>query len=63
MIPSYWSKPEGIDRGAPSVGWYALNVLVGHHGIFSLTPVWLLAVPGVILLGWGRATDCAIWRC
>jgi hypothetical protein len=54
VIPSYWSKPEGIDRGTPSVGWYALNVLVGHHGIFSLTPVWLLAVPGVILLGWGR---------
>jgi hypothetical protein len=25
---------------------YALNVLVGHHGIFSLTPVWLLSLAG-----------------
>jgi hypothetical protein len=53
VISSYWTKPEGIDRGEPSIARYALNVLVGHHGIFSLTPVWLLAVPGVVLLGWG----------
>jgi len=25
-------------------------VLVGHHGIFSLTPAWLLAIPGLALL-------------
>ena len=36
----------GIDRGEPSRGVYALNVLVGHHGIFSLTPIWLLSVCG-----------------
>jgi hypothetical protein len=27
---------------------YALNVLIGHHGIFSLTPVWLLSVVGTL---------------
>lgn len=43
---SYWSDPQGIDRGEPSKGAYALHVLVGHHGIFSLTPVWLLSVLG-----------------
>ena len=24
---------------------------IGHHGIFSLTPIWLLALPGIWLLG------------
>lgn len=43
---SYWIDPQGIDRGEPSKGVYALHVLVGHHGIFSLTPVWLLSVLG-----------------
>ncbi len=52
--PSYWMNPQGIDKGTPSVPWYAFNVLIGHHGIFSLTPLWLLAVPGVFWLGWGR---------
>jgi hypothetical protein len=52
--PSYWSDPKGIDLGEPSPAVYAVHALIGHHGIFSLTPVWILAVPGVIALGWGR---------
>jgi hypothetical protein len=47
---SYWLDRQGIDRGEPSKGTYALHVLVGHHGIFSLTPVWLLSMFG--MLGW-----------
>jgi hypothetical protein len=43
---SYWNDPKGINVGEPSRAVYALNVLVGHHGIFSLTPVWLLSVWG-----------------
>jgi hypothetical protein len=50
LVQSYWRHPEGIDVGEKSVGKYALNVLVGHHGIFSLTPLWLLVIPGLILL-------------
>jgi hypothetical protein len=46
--PSYWKNPQGVDRGEKSIGVYALNVLVGHHGIFSLTPIWLLSVLGII---------------
>jgi len=46
---SYWSDPQGIDRGEPSRSRYALHVLVGHHGIFSLTPVWLLSVLGTLI--------------
>lgn len=48
-IPSYWNEPKGIDAGEKSQTQYALNVLVGHHGIFSLTPVWLLSFAGMIV--------------
>lgn len=47
---SYWRQPGGIDRGEPSRAVYALHTLVGHHGIFSLTPIWLLSMFGVVLL-------------
>jgi hypothetical protein len=47
---SYWSDRQGIDQGEPSPARYALHTLVGHHGVFSLTPVWLLAIPGVWML-------------
>jgi hypothetical protein len=47
--PSYWLDRQGIDRGEPSRLVYALHVLVGHHGIFSLTPVWLLSLWGTLL--------------
>ncbi|RMF40979.1 MAG: hypothetical protein D6753_10560 [Planctomycetota bacterium] len=47
---SYWTaeNKRGIDRGEPSRIRYALHFLVGHHGIFSLTPFWLLAVWGTV---------------
>ncbi len=48
---SYWSDRQSrspIDQGEPSPARYALHVLVGHHGIFSLTPLWLLTVPGLV---------------
>jgi hypothetical protein len=47
LIDSYWRNPQGIDCGEPSPRVYALNVLIGHHGLFSLTPVWLLTVAGL----------------
>ena len=49
---SYWRNPQGIDRGEPSLARYALHATIGHHGIFSLTPIWLLSV-------WGVALFCA----
>ncbi|MCL2745208.1 MAG: hypothetical protein FWE67_15300, partial [Planctomycetaceae bacterium] len=39
---SYWENPVGIDRGEPSRLAYIFNSMLGHHGIFSLTPVWFL---------------------
>ncbi|MEM1305155.1 MAG: hypothetical protein AAGG46_09665, partial [Planctomycetota bacterium] len=44
--PSYWSRPGGIDRGEPDLAKYTMHCLVGHHGIFSMTPVWLLSFAG-----------------
>ena len=53
IIDSYW-KPtvakSAIDRGEPSRAAYAFHVLVGHHGIFSLTPVWALSLVGLGML-------------
>lgn len=45
--PSYWRDRQGVDQGEPSELVYAYHALVGHHGIFSLTPVWILAFVGL----------------
>jgi len=50
---SYWSEGSGrngVDLGEPSPREYAFHVLIGHHGIFSLTPMWLLAFVGMGML-------------
>jgi hypothetical protein len=51
---SYWFSPKktGVDLGEPSLRVYAFQSLLGHHGVFSLTPIWLLAIGG--LVGWLR---------
>src|SRR5690606_2005857 len=48
-IQSYWQDRQGIDIGEPEVGDYIFHCLIGHHGIFSLTPVWLLAMAGLVM--------------
>jgi hypothetical protein len=52
---SYWTTPAGIDVGEESAAEYAFHVLIGHHGIFSLTPIWLLSVWGLLIYLRGRA--------
>ncbi len=54
-VPSYWSNPQGVDRARDSVPAYIFHCLVGHHGIFSLTPLWLLILPGWVI-GWKQAS-------
>src|SRR5262249_17883362 len=48
---SYWQPKNlrGIDRGEASLLIYAFHVLIGHHGLFSLTPIWLLSVIGCVM--------------
>jgi hypothetical protein len=53
---SHWQKPKpgeiktGIDwaRLQESRGEYAFHVFLGHHGLFSLSPVFLLALAGLL---------------
>ena len=53
---SYWRNRAGIDRGEPDRAVYALHTLVGHHGIFSLTPIWLLSVVGLVAASVARGS-------
>ncbi len=55
---SYWldgnaEKKSTVDRGQASGDLYAFHVLFGHHGIFSLTPIWLLSLAGMFALLFG----------
>ena len=52
---SYWlnsnlENKSDVDRGEESPELYAFHWLFGHHGIFSLTPVWLFSFAGMIAL-------------
>ena len=50
-IPSYWMDPDGVDRNLDSPLVYFVHCTVGHHGIFSLTPLFLLALIGWFMSG------------
>lgn len=58
-VESYWADRQGIDRGEPSKLRYAWHSLLGHHGIFSLTPVWILSAIGLALWWRSREPQCA----
>lgn len=54
---SYWTpgaKRGAVDIGEPRPEVYVFHVLIGHHGIFSLTPIWLLTFVGFGVLGLRR---------
>ncbi|MFO0902997.1 MAG: hypothetical protein U0939_08365 [Pirellulales bacterium] len=52
---TYWrpDRLRGVDRGEPSRWTYAFHALLGHHGLISLTPIWLLSLAGGVLY-WRR---------
>lgn len=45
---SYWRDPRGLDRADEHKLLYAFNLLAGHTGILSLTPVLLLGWIGMV---------------
>lgn len=49
---SYWlpKNKRGVDLGEPSVARYAFHVLIGHHGVLSLTPFWFLSLIGLVVI-------------
>ncbi|HZZ78237.1 MAG TPA: hypothetical protein VFE62_06945 [Gemmataceae bacterium] len=50
ILPKEDAK-KGIDfaKNVESQATYLMHVLVGHHGLFSLAPIWLLAVIGMLI--------------
>ncbi|MBT4692877.1 MAG: hypothetical protein HOB73_06005 [Planctomycetaceae bacterium] len=58
---SYWlpGSASGVDLGEPSRLRYLMHMTVGHHGIFSLTPIWCFSLLG-IAIAWRDAEP--IWR-
>jgi len=54
---SYWlpENKKGVDRGEPDRWSYLMHFTIGHHGVFSLTPIWLWSmVGGAIWIQSGR---------
>ncbi len=54
---SHWAKAgtpqaKGIDFADEPKTVYAFHLLFGHHGWFSLTPVWLFGAAGLAGLAW-----------
>ncbi len=46
---TYWTeeRKRGVDRGEPNAWIYLFHVLIGHHGLLSLTPIWWLIPIGI----------------
>jgi hypothetical protein len=55
-VKSYWLDRQGIDRGEQSKVTYAFHTLIGHHGVISLTPIWLIAFAGALM--WLASAEC-----
>lgn len=45
-VPSYWMNPRGLDRARDSFPVYLLHCTVGHHGVLSLSPIFLFTLAG-----------------
>jgi hypothetical protein len=43
-----WQVPRGIDAQFEPKWWYALNLTIGHHGLLSLTPIFIFSVWGML---------------
>lgn len=45
-VPSYWMNPRGLDKARDSFPVYLLHCTVGHHGVLSLSPIFLFTLAG-----------------
>ena len=45
---SYWNSPKGIDAADDPKWFYLFNLVLGHHGVLSLTPVFILSFAGIL---------------
>lgn len=54
---SYWTTPLEMDyfnKAPEPYGLYLFHMTLGHHGVFSLTPIFLFSVYGAIRLVFGH---------
>ena len=58
ILDSYWKNPQGFDKGEECRGTYIFHATVGHHGLFSLTPVWALSLIGLFIWLFDRRYWC-----
>ena len=58
ILKSYWHHPAGIDQGEENLGTYIFHSTIGHHGLFSLTPVWALSLLGLVFWLFDRRYWC-----
>jgi hypothetical protein len=49
ILQSHWNNPKDLDVGEPNQQDYLFHTTIGHHGLFSLTPVWALSVLGLLI--------------
>ena len=49
VLDSYWKNPQGLDKGEEDRRTYVFHSTVGHHGLFSLTPVLALSLLGLFI--------------
>jgi hypothetical protein len=60
-VPSYWLNPAGLDANTERPLVYLLHCTFGHHGIFSLSPVFLLALVAWLIPGIARRSPLRDW--
>ncbi len=60
-VPSYWLHPSGLDANSERPYVYLLHCTFGHHGIFSLSPVFLLALVAWLVPAIARRSPLRDW--
>jgi hypothetical protein len=60
---SYWAggQQTGVDAGEPSRLVYLFHMVLGHHGLLSLTPIWGLSLIGVVVLAISRHRELHVF--
>jgi uncharacterized membrane protein (GlpM family) len=62
-VPSYWMHPAGLDANHESPLVYLFHCTLGHHGILSLSPIFLFSLAAWIVPRWsrGKRLRLALW--
>lgn len=47
---SYWNAARDFDALDEPFWTYAFHALIGHHGLLTMTPLFVLAIPGTVLM-------------